>query len=207
MGKTNTTKHDIFMAAIECFSKKNYKSCSMKEIADRVGIKPSSIYKHYESKDQILDEIFRYYEHNFHKYCVPVNDVLTAAKSRPITKLLPMMFYRFGSNQEHDIMMQVAQIVLSMRYENERANDLYWKVQIDIPTEYLETIFFSLIMRGQMKPLDYKALSRNLVAFTELMLIFALSGRNDSATQEKLYVDGINMFAKMIECGEVLEIA
>ena len=44
------TKEKIFNISIDLFSKKGYDSVSLREIADGVGIKKSSIYSHYSSK-------------------------------------------------------------------------------------------------------------------------------------------------------------
>ena len=54
------TKEKIFEAALDLFSKKGYDSVSLREIADNVGIKKSSIYSHYPSKEAILMDIFEY---------------------------------------------------------------------------------------------------------------------------------------------------
>ena len=47
------TKGDILSAAYRCFSKKGY-SMSVQEIAAEVGLKASSLYSHFGSKDEIL---------------------------------------------------------------------------------------------------------------------------------------------------------
>ncbi len=54
------TKERIFDVALDLFSKKGYDSVSLREIAEEVGIKKSSIYSHYSSKEAILIDIFQY---------------------------------------------------------------------------------------------------------------------------------------------------
>ena len=54
------TKEKIFNVSIDLFSKKGYDSVSLREIADGVGIKKSSIYSHYSSKEAILMDILEY---------------------------------------------------------------------------------------------------------------------------------------------------
>lgn len=51
------TKEKITYEALTLFSKKGYKGTSVKNIADAVGIKDSSLYKHFKSKEEILDTI------------------------------------------------------------------------------------------------------------------------------------------------------
>ena len=52
-----TTKSKIVDEALTLFSKKGYKGTSVKNIADAVGIKDASLYKHFKSKQEILDTI------------------------------------------------------------------------------------------------------------------------------------------------------
>lgn len=52
-----TTKEKIIDESLTLFSKKGFKGTSVKDIADAVGIKDSSLYKHFASKQQILNSI------------------------------------------------------------------------------------------------------------------------------------------------------
>lgn len=59
-------KQEIIEAAFELFCEKGY-HLSLSEIANAVGIKTPSLYSHFKSKDEILDqmiheEIYRYYQ-------------------------------------------------------------------------------------------------------------------------------------------------
>jgi AcrR family transcriptional regulator len=50
-------KRKIYNAAAELFVEKGYGSASMRELADKVGLEPSSLYSHIRSKDEILSSI------------------------------------------------------------------------------------------------------------------------------------------------------
>ncbi|MBP7349040.1 MAG: TetR/AcrR family transcriptional regulator [Butyrivibrio sp.] len=52
-----TTAEKITDEALTLFSQKGYKGTSVKNIADAVGIKDASLYKHFKSKQEILDTI------------------------------------------------------------------------------------------------------------------------------------------------------
>lgn len=54
-------KKEIFMAAAELFAEKGYSGVSVDEIAQKVGIKASSIYNHYSSKQEIIDSLLDHY--------------------------------------------------------------------------------------------------------------------------------------------------
>ncbi|MCH1983361.1 TetR/AcrR family transcriptional regulator [Ruminococcus sp. OA3] len=52
-----TTKERIIEEALTLFSSQGYQGTSVKNIADLVGIKDSSLYKHFRSKKEIFDTI------------------------------------------------------------------------------------------------------------------------------------------------------
>ena len=52
-----TTKEKIVDEALSLFSVKGYKGTSVKNIADAVGIRDASLYKHFKSKQEILDTL------------------------------------------------------------------------------------------------------------------------------------------------------
>lgn len=52
-----TTKEKIIDESLSLFSVKGYKGTSVKNIADAVGIKDASLYKHFKSKQEILDTL------------------------------------------------------------------------------------------------------------------------------------------------------
>ena len=54
------TAERIFDAAIDLFAQKGYDNVSIRDIATAVGIKESSIYKHYTNKEAILQKIIQY---------------------------------------------------------------------------------------------------------------------------------------------------
>jgi AcrR family transcriptional regulator len=55
-----TTKQMIFEASLDLFSKKGFNAVSMREIAEAVGIKKASLYSHFSSKEELLEQIFSY---------------------------------------------------------------------------------------------------------------------------------------------------
>src|SRR5208337_1562144 len=56
------TKEKIFDAAVDLFAQKGYDGVSIRDIGRAVGITEAAVYKHYESKEAILESIFAYVE-------------------------------------------------------------------------------------------------------------------------------------------------
>ena len=57
MGRKKDTKKRIYEAAAALFYEKGFAAASMRDLADRVGIEPSSIYSHVSGKDSLLEKI------------------------------------------------------------------------------------------------------------------------------------------------------
>ncbi len=72
------TAEKIFDTAIELFAQRGYDSVSIRDIAKAVGIKESSIYKHYTNKEAILQKIIKY----------PLTKIYTIAEREETTEQL-----------------------------------------------------------------------------------------------------------------------
>ena len=69
-----TTKEKVLLESLKLFSKKGYDAVGVEEIANAVGIKAPSIYKHYKGKKDIF--IYRYaFGHSKGSQCLYVFSV------------------------------------------------------------------------------------------------------------------------------------
>ncbi len=53
----NSTREKILEVSLELFSQRGYSAVSIRDICKCVGIKESSVYYHFESKQNIFDEL------------------------------------------------------------------------------------------------------------------------------------------------------
>ncbi len=196
MLEKSSTKKKIFIAAVNCFSSKGYKQCSMNELAAVVGIRASSLYKHFKNKEEILHEIFEYYKINFNKYRTPIEKVLEAAESKDFLEIIPMLFFYFGTESEQGFMMKISRIVVDLRFENKEAQKLYKTVFFDEATDYLHTVFTELIKSGKVKPFNYEAVSFQFMGFTHMLFSMAFLDGVSKKEIERRYVEGIELFAR-----------
>lgn len=120
MAKQNT-KEKIFEVSIDLFSQYGYDGVSIRQIAKEVGIKESSIYNHYPSKESILDDILNYYIREMLKEEAPL------MQSSQNLDLGFGTFYRIGSERfisklSEEKMMKITRIFLVESYHNEKIN-------------------------------------------------------------------------------------
>ena len=109
----------IFDVSIDLFSKYGYDGVSIRQIAKEVGIKESSIYNHYQSKESILESILSYYINEMLKEEAPV------MQSRENLDMDFDQFYKEGSDRfilklSEPKMMRITRIFLVESYHNEK---------------------------------------------------------------------------------------
>ncbi len=82
---TEIRQEQITQAALELVSNQGLKSLSLANVARRVGLVPSAIYRHFENKDEILDAVLGLIrgmlQENVKIVCQETNDPLDRLKS------------------------------------------------------------------------------------------------------------------------------
>lgn len=127
-------KEKIFNISIELFSKYGYDGVSIRKIAGEVGIKESSIYNHYKSKEAILDEILNYYIDEMTSDEIPiaeVNDNLDIGLEYFYKKGLELYLSKLNSPK----MMKITRIILIESYHNEKINSFLKNMMIEMPVK------------------------------------------------------------------------
>jgi AcrR family transcriptional regulator len=76
-------KIELIEGAAEVFARAGYHGCSMREIAERIGMRQSSIYHHFRSKDEILGAICTYGGETFLRNIRAIR----AGEGTPLTKI------------------------------------------------------------------------------------------------------------------------
>lgn len=98
-------KQEIMQSAIHLFSEKSYFSTSMQEIANDCGISKGSLYKFFDSKEDLLIEVIEHNRRKMLQRAMNVNlDDTLSAKERLIEKIVVQM-EDFRENRDFMIML------------------------------------------------------------------------------------------------------
>ncbi len=170
------TKSQILSAAIGLFARHGYEKTTMRTIARKVGITSASIYYFFDSKEGLLETIFCEFESNFTKYRNSPDNILNAALEKPLSEVLSMIFYTFGSPDEQYRMMTLSRVVLSLQYENVAAQELYEKVMVSDALDYGVKVLKGLHSIGKIKEIDFEWTAFTFHAFA--LFIFQMSQRH-----------------------------
>jgi AcrR family transcriptional regulator len=165
------TKQRILDAAIELFSQKGYKGVSIRELARSVGIKESSIYNHYDSKDEILTATLDLFTSKMEGTVLTEEEI-----EERIYDLPPEEFWRAGTSKfmettEDPRIEKISLIVFQEMFRDGRARDIALRELFSRQQELVQLIFTKMRDRGIIGQVDSEALA-NAYSYSMLALRF-----------------------------------
>ena len=143
------TKERILAAALDLFSQNGYAGTNLRELAGALGMGKSSMYRHFESKEEIwntlLDELIAYYEARFgsSEHLPPVPDSpegLTA---------MTMQMVDFTVHDE--TIIKTRKMLTIEQFRDDRARALATKYFLTGLTEMFTQLFACMMDRGLLR--------------------------------------------------------
>jgi len=199
-----TTKEKILDNALELFSEKGYTAVSMRDIADKVGIKAPSLYKHYANKqaifDAILNKINERYKSQANALSMSAESVEKDAEyyadiseNKLIENTLKM--FKFLLHDEYE--SKCRKLMTIEQFKNNEIKEKYMSRFFDDMINYHEIMFKKLIEMGVVKNLNPKIMA--LQDVTPIYTLLLVCDRQPERENEALELigDHIKQFNKL----------
>ena len=150
------TKQKILNEALTLFSEKGYSSVYVGDIADAVGIKAPSLYKHYKSKQDIFDSCVKVFSER-------MEDIRTGLRLPDTAKagidyqtvttesLIEIANGLFMFYWQDDVAAKFRKMLMIERYHNPELNELFEDLFINGAVRHEEKIFSDLIQAKIIK--------------------------------------------------------
>ena len=142
------TKEQIIETALELFSQNGFLGTSMNDIASQLKITKGALYKHYESKQQILERIIeRMAELDLErakKYEMPESEQKKFAEAYtqiPAEKIREYSIAQFRHWTEENFSAQFRKMLTLEQFRSKEMSDLYQNYLGTGPLEYMTKIF------------------------------------------------------------------
>lgn len=206
-----STKEKIFDVALDLFSKKGYDSVSLNEIAEGVGIKKSSIYSHYPSKEAILMDIFNYFTGLFEFDELLSSKEYMLAEDNEILLSNPELFYHMGSEAIKNMLseernLKIWKLIFIQMHHNEDIRTFFQNEILVKPLLFWNGFFTILknkgIIRSDCNP---RLLAKEYYSFP-IYLLLEMCAKYDDIPQSCLdnFFDEAEEHAKfLLECVKV----
>jgi AcrR family transcriptional regulator len=195
------TTNKILEVSADLFAHKGYDNVSVYEIAKAVGIKESSLYNHFKSKNSILDtllDIFTEHAPSARPSQEELDNLLQIMQPEEIFKHI--VFY-FGSHVSK-ILENIAMIINNEKYRNPKAAEVYYKRVVSEPAEYYESLINKMAQQGMIRRVDARIFAEQYnyvsIALTKEYYM-AQNGLADLHSVVKYMVQTINFFCNLMK--------
>lgn len=145
------TKERIMETALELFAEKGYLGTSMNDIAKQLGFTKAALYKHYTSKQEILNRIVeRMNETDYERakqFEMPegnLTEIVAAYQKTPIEKVRAYSKAQFLHWTEEGFSSRFRKMLTLEQYRDPEMAQLYQKYLATGPVDYMAAIFRGL---------------------------------------------------------------
>lgn len=163
--KELTTKEKIIEEALNLFSTKGYEGVSMRDIGGAVGIRESSIYKHYAGKHAILDAIVVRVKEEINQMHTELKvpecgeDAVKDYIMMEFNQIAAMCTSVMLKQIKNPMVAKFRQLLTIEQYGNQELYQLYVELFMDQPLSYQEKVFEALMKKGIFKEEDPKIMA------------------------------------------------
>ena len=198
------TKKRILDEALTLFSKKGYANVFVAEIAEAVGIKAPSLYKHYKSKQDIFNAILNEMKSNYDKQAAMLNmngsnaavdaEIFSAVSEDDLVKIGMGLFMYFL----HDEYAQKFRKMLTIeQFHNTELAELFTKQYADEPLSYQSAMFTMLSANGVLKEQNPNVMALQFYAPIFMLLTMCDREHNREAELTALLEQHIRQFSRI----------
>ena len=176
MNKRNT-KQTILNEALELFSTRGYDGVTVADIADAVGIKAASLYKHYKCKQDIFDSILMQAADAYSVFSAQFGvdgrnhekDVAHYSEIE-LDTLIQTGVSTFLYFLHDETARKLRRMLTIEQYKNPDVSKLFTRQYINGPLNYQGAIFTAFMEQGIMKPLDANVAAAHFYSPIYLMI-------------------------------------
>ena len=200
--KAVTTKEKILHTALDLFSKLGYHGVSIREITRNVGIKESSLYNHFRSKEEILECILHSFRREFATILPAVDRLDEILADSTIDEFLHKGIAIFKKHFEHPVYEKVWRIIYTEYFRHSLAKEIFLNDMICNTLSFLEIVFTKAIAAGKVREGNPRIMAAEYQypVFAMLAEYNVLKFNNEDTTRiQQTIIDHINYFLESIK--------
>ncbi len=196
------TEEKILQSALRLFSEKGYEATKLSEIAEMVGIKAPSLYKHFKNKEEIFSSCVEHFYMKMYKfrnetglpgkYIEESTGSFFEKTSTEEIKEYALKLFTYYS--EDETASSFRKMIAIERYKNEEISKKYGNIFLGEVLSYQEKIFADLIEKGIFIDISPQLLSLKFYSPVLFLLQYA-DGKPGSMDEcRKILSDAVDDF-------------
>ena len=177
-----TTKERILDEALTLFAEKGYDGTSMDLIAERVGIKGPSLYKHYKGKEEILNALIDAAEERYEEYFGSEKNIGKLPKDKE--EFVQVTMGTIAFTMRDPMIRRIRMFLVQEQFRNDRLAEITTRHQLYGIQRMYARIIEAMMNEGLFSRDDTEMLAVELTA--PAVLLIARADRQPQCEQEIL---------------------
>lgn len=185
------TKHRIMEEALTLFSEKGYANVFVADIAERVGIKAPSLYKHYKNKQAIFDAIIEEMNRRFLEEAgvLQINGADAGADAEIYKHIPEEQLVTLGTNLflyflHDDYTRRFRKMLTIEQFHDKELAAAYTKQYVDDPLSYQGMLFGLMVSAGVLQTENVEIMTLHFYA--PIYMLLTICDRNPEREAEAL---------------------
>ena len=185
------TKHRILDEALTLFSEKGYANVYVSDIAERVGIKAPSLYKHYRNKRAIFDAIIDEMNHRFEQQAqaLSISGTDPTADAEVYKNMDEEHLIKLGNDlfryYLHDNYTKRFRKMLTLeQFQDQELARVYSKQYFDMPLSYQGMLLGLMVSQGLLVTGNVPIMT--LQFYAPIYMLLTVCDREPSREQEAM---------------------
>ena len=175
-----STKQRILDEALTLFAEKGYDGTGVDLIAERVGIKGPSLYKHYKGKEEILNALIDVAEERYEEMFGSEKNIGKIPKDRE--EFIKVTMERISFTMRDPMIRKIRMLLVQEQFRNERISEVTTRHQLDGVQRMFAKIIKGMMDEGIVRNDDPELLAVELTAPAVLQI--AKSDRQPQCEEE-----------------------
>ncbi len=201
-------REKILQEALNLFSVKGFDAVNVRDIAQAVGIKASSLYNHFKSKEEIFECIVKEYSARINQYFqqgqLISEDMQFSADERTVSMYRNMTTEQFAAAAGQvfeavfadEVHVKLRKLLTIEQYRNEKLSMLFREISFSSSIEYQTKLFDAMIKAGCFIEADPYLLAVEFYA--PAFLLFYMYGHDEEGVKQarELFMRHIRHFSE-----------
>lgn len=177
-----STREKILDAALTLFAENGYDGTSVEQIANIVGIKAPSLYKHFKGKEDILNALIDSAEARYEEMFGSENNIGKVPQSQD--EFIKVTMKRIEFTMQDPIIRKTRMLLVQEQFRNERISEVTTRHQLDGVQRMFAKIIRGMMNEGIFIDDDPELLAVELTA--PVVLQIARSDRQPQCEEESM---------------------